>query len=207
MSDGGGAFFTNTTTRWLPDPRIAPLVSSIEERMAAFAAHIRPSNLREFVDPLMQRMIVDCFRDARAHEGVLWMLDEDQKDLLCALRLGKASSKLAGFALPVDAGVSGMVIAMQQPFCVNNLSQNRAAASVLEERMEVIICSRILVPFFIAEKLRGVVACYRTKTTLDAPEPPPFETEAVEEMSLLARLLGRLLDHKLLCAAVGIGED
>ncbi len=186
---------------------MAPLVPSIEERMAGFAAYIRASNFREFTDPLMQRFIVDCYRDAAAHEGVIWMLDTEQKNLLCAVQLGKASRNLVNFRMPVDAGISGMVLALQQPFCENNLSENRAAASMLEERMGVVICSRILVPFFIAEKMRGVVACYRTKTTLEEPDPPGFETDAVEEMSLLARLLGRLFDHKLLCAAVGISED
>jgi hypothetical protein len=207
MSHGESEFFTNTTMRWLPDPRVAPLVPAIEERVAQFAAFIRASNFREFLDPLMQRLIVDCYNDAGAHEGVIWMLDTEQKHLLCALQLGKASRKLANVRWPVDANISGMVLAMQQPFCENGLSQNREAASILEENMGVIICSRILVPFFIAEHMRGVVACYQTKPTLAAPEPPGFQTDAVEEMSLLARLLGRLLDHKLLCSAVGMEQD
>jgi hypothetical protein len=207
MPEDPSAFFTNTTMRWLPDPRVAPLVPAIEERVAQFAAFIRASNLREFLDPLMQRLIVDCFNDAGAHEGVIWMLDPEQKHLHSALQLGKASRNLKGIPWPVDANISGMVLAMQQPFCENNLAQNRAAASLLEEKMGVIICSRILVPFFIAERMRGVVACYRTKPTLDAPDPEGFETDAVEEMSLLARLLGRLLDHRLLCSAVGMEAE
>ncbi len=207
MPEEHSAFFTNTTMRWLPDPRVAPLVPAIEERVAQFAAFIRASNLREFLDPLMQRLIVDCFNDAGAHEGVIWMLDTEQKHLITALQLGKASRALKGIPWPVDANISGMVLSMQQPFCENNLSQNRAAASHLEEKMGVVICSRILVPFFIAERMRGVVACYRTKPTLDAPDPETFETDAVEEMSLLARLLGRLLDHKLLCSAVGMESE
>ena len=100
-----------------------------------------------------------------------------------------------------------MVLATQQPFCENNLAANRVAPSTLEERLGVIMCSRILVPFFIAGKVRGVVAAYQTKPTPDAPDPAGFGPDAVEEMSLLARLLGRLLDHKLLCAAIGLEED
>src|SRR5882757_6763418 len=207
MAHSENTFFTNTTMRWLPDPRVAPLVPAIEERIGQFAAFIRASNFREFLDPLMQRLIVDCFNDANAHEGIIWMLDTEQKHLLCSLQLGKASRNLRGVPWPVDANISGMVLSMQQPFCENNLSQNRAAASVLEENMGVIICSRILVPFFIADRMRGVVSCYKTKATLEAPDPEGFQTDAVEEMSLLARLLGRLLDHKLLCSAVGMEPD
>jgi hypothetical protein len=172
-----------------------------------FAAFIRAANFREFLDPLMQRLIVDCYNDAGAHEGVIWMLDTEQKHLLCALQLGKASRALKGVQWPVDANISGMVLSMQQPFCENNLSQNRAAASPLEETMGNVICSRILVPFFIADRMRGVVSCYKTKPNLEAPDPDGFQTDAVEEMSLLARLLGRLLDHKLLCSAVGMEPD
>jgi len=207
MAHGENDFFTNTTMRWLPDPRVAPLVPAIEERVGQFAAFIRAANFREFLDPLMQRLIVDCYNDAGAHEGVIWMLDTEQKHLLCALQLGKASRALKGVQWPVDANISGMVLSMQQPFCENNLSQNRAAASLLEEKMGIVICSRILVPFFIADRMRGVVACYRTKPNLEAPDPDGFQTDAVEEMSLLARLLTRLLDHKLLCSAVGMEPD
>jgi hypothetical protein len=100
-----------------------------------------------------------------------------------------------------------MVLATQQPFSEDNLGVNRAAAGTLEERMGVIVCSRALVPFFIAGMMRGLVAAYRTKPVPDAPEPAGFSADAVEELSLLARLLGRLMDHKLLCAAIGLEED
>ena len=53
----------------------------------------------------------------------------------------------------------------------------------------------------------GIVAAYKTKPSLDAPEPAGFEPDALEEISLLARLLSKLLDHKLLCAAIGLEED
>lgn len=193
--------------RWLPDQRVAPYAASIEERVGHFAASIRAVTFTEFLDPLMKRLIVDCYSDSASHEGVIWLLDRDQKNLLCACQVGPASRKLNRFVLPLDSGVSGMVLATQQQFCENNLSANRAAASVLEEKMGVIVCSRVLVPFFIAGVLRGIAAAYKTKPALDAPEPAGFEPDAVEEISLLARLLSKLLDHKLLCAAIGLEED
>ncbi len=196
-----------TTMRWLPDPRVAPHAQAIEERVGNFAAHIRPATFTEFLDPLMARLIKDCLRDAGAHEGVFWLADREQKNLLCAYQHGPYSDRLNNFKVPVDTGVSGMILATQQPFCENNLSQNRAAASQLEERLGVIVCCRVLVPFFIAGKMRGVLAAYQFKPSLDAPEPPGFTPEAVEELNLLSRLLGRLLDHKLLCAAIGLEED
>jgi len=207
MSQEQGEFTTNTTMRWLPDPRVAPLAPAIEERANHFASLIRAMNFGEFVDPLMRRMMEDCFRDARAHEGVVWFLDEEKKNLLCAWQTGAHSERLMSFRLPLDSGISGMVLAMQQPFCENNLALNRPAASKLEEKLGVIVCSRVLVPFFIAGRLRGIVAAYQTKTDLDAPEPRGFEPDAVEEISLLARLLTRLFDYKLLCAATGVDED
>lgn len=198
----------NTTSmRWLPDPRVAPHAQAIEERVGNFASHIRPATFTEFLDPLMIRLAADCFRDAGAHEGVFWLADKEQKNLLCGYQQGPHSDRLNNFKVPVDSGLSGMILATQQPFCENNLSQNRAAASTLEERLGVIVCSRVLVPFFIAGKMRGVLAAYQFKPTLDSPEPPGFTPEAVEELNLLSRLFGRLLDHKLLCAAIGLEED
>jgi hypothetical protein len=198
----------NTTAmRWLPDPRVAPHAKAIEERVGMFAGHIRAATFVEFVDPLMRRLITDCLDDANADEGVVWLLDREGKNLFCAFQVGKHSARLNNFRIPVEAGVAGMVLSTQQPFCENNLGVNRAAAGTLEERMGVIVCSRALVPFFIAGKMRGLVAGYRTKPALDSPEPTGFAAEAVEELNLLSRLLGRLLDHKLLCAAIGLEED
>lgn len=198
----------NTTSmRWLPDPRVALHAQAIEERVGKFAANIRAATFTEFLDPLMRRLIGDCLRDAAAHEGVVWLLDREGKTLFCAYQLGPHSSKLNNLRFPVEAGVAGMVLVTQQPFCEDNLGVNRAAAGVLEERMGVVVCSRALVPFFIAGKMRGLVAAYRTKATPDAPEPAGFSADAVEQLNLLSRLLGRLMDHKLLCAAIGLEED
>lgn len=198
----------NTTSmRWLPDPRVAPHAAAIEERVGKFAGNIRAATFAEFLDPLMRRLIADCLRDAEAHEGVVWLLDRDGKNIFCAYQTGAHSSKLNNIRVPVETGVAGMVLVTQQPFCENNLGVNRAAASTIEERMGVIVCARALVPFFIAGKMRGLVAAYRTKATPELPEPAGFNADAVEELNLLARLLGRLMDHKLLCAAIGLEED
>ena len=193
--------------RWLPEPRVAPLAAAIEDRVDQFAALIRASNFAEFLDPLMKRMIIDCCRDAGAHEGVIWFLDAERQNLLCAWQVGPQSERLNRFKLPLDSTISGMVIAMQQPFCENHLGQNRAAASRLDEQLKAVVCGRILVPFMIAGKMRGIVAAYQTKPTEEAPEPSGFDAFAVEEISLLSRLLGRLMEHKLLCAATGVSED
>jgi hypothetical protein len=193
--------------RWLPEPRVAGLAPAIEERISHFASLIRAANFVEFLDPLMTRMLAGSFRDAGAHEGMLWLLDSEKKHLDTAWQIGPQSARLLNLRLPLDSGVAGMVLAMQQPFCENNLGQNRAAASLLDEKLGVIVCSRVLVPFFLAGRMRGLVACYQTKPTEDAPDPPGFDPDAVEEMTLVARLLSRLMDHKLLCAATGVEED
>lgn len=198
----------NTTSmRWLPDPRVAPHAKAIEERVGKFAGHIRAATFQEFLDPLMKRLIADCLHDAGANEGVVWLMDREGKNLFCAYQTGPHSSRLNNIRVPVEAGVAGMVLVTQQPFSESNLGVNRAAASTLEERMGVIVSARALVPLFIAGVMRGLVAAYRTKAKADAPEPTGFSTDAVEELNLLARLLGRLLDHKLLCAAIGLEED
>ncbi len=206
-SDFDLGFGNNTSMRWMPDPRVAPHAKAIEERVSMFAGHIRAATFAEFLDPLMKRTMTDCLRDAEANEGVVWLLDREGKNLTCAYQIGPHSSRLNNIRVPVESGVSGMVLVTQQTFSENNLGINRAAASAVEERMGVIVSSRILVPFFIAGQIRGVVAGYRTKANIDANEPPGFSADDVEELNLLSRLLGRLLDHKLLCSAIGLEED
>jgi GAF domain-containing protein len=196
-----------TSMRWLPDPRVAPHAKEIEERVGKFASQIRPATFAEYLDPLARRLISDALRDAKAHEGVVWLLDREGKNLLCAYQAGPHSSRLNNIRVPVEAGVAGMVLVTQQPFSESNLGVNRAAASTLEDRMGVIVCSRALVPLVIAGVMRGLVAAYRTKPKPDAAEPAGFTPEAVEALNLLSRILGRLMDHKLLCAAIGLEED
>lgn len=208
MSSDFDLGFGNTTSmRWMPDPRVAPHAKAIEERVGMFAGHIRAATFAEFLDPLMKRMIADFLRDAHANEGVVWLLDREGKNLTCAYQMGPHSSRLNNIRVPVESGVAGMVLATQQPFSENNLGINRDAASAIEERMGVLVCSRTLIPFFIAGKIRGLVAGYRTKPNADAAEPAGFNADDVEELNLLSRLLGRLLDHKLLCSAIGLEED
>lgn len=207
MSSAYGDFSTTTTMRWLPEPRVVPLVPAIEERVAQFGGLIRAANLQEFLDPLMTRLIHDGFCDAGAHEGVIWLLDTSGRNLLCAHQEGPASSRLLNFRMSLESGVASMVMATQQPFCENDLAANPSGASKLDDAMGVIVCSRILAPFFISGQMRGLIACYRTKTSRETDDPPGFEPDAMEEVTLLSRLLSRLLDHKLLCAAIGIEES
>src|SRR6188472_2506636 len=106
MSSAEGFYSNTTRMRWLPDPRVAPHAASIEERMAQFSAGIRAANFMEFLDPLLQRLIADCFRDARADEGVVWMLDAEGSHLLCACQVGEVSSRLLDYRLPLDTGLA-----------------------------------------------------------------------------------------------------
>ena len=117
MASSEGLYSNTTRMRLLPDPRVAPHAAAIEERVALFSGNIRAANFMEFLDPLMQRLIADCFRDARVHEGVIWMLDEEGTHLLCACQVGSASSRLLNFRHPLDTGLASMVLATQQPFC------------------------------------------------------------------------------------------
>ncbi len=189
----------------LPDPRLTSVAPLLEERLEMTGRHVAAANFPSLLDSLMKRMLADAFEDAKAHEGLVWLLEPGGKELTVAWQTGPGTRGWPGTRMPAG-GLHGLVLASQQPHCANQLYLNPQHDRELDRRLGGVLCAEIIVPFYIARQLKGVVAALQTKPDDTAPDPPGFDPEALEEIELLSTSLGRLLDYRLLCLALGVEE-
>ena len=190
----------------LPDPRFKGIAPHLEEWIDTTGRHITAANFASLLDPLMRRMLADAFEDARAHEGLIWLLEPDGSQLTVAWQTGAATTAAPGTSVPAGAGLHGLVLASQQPHCANSLCTDPNHDHQLDAMLGGVICSEVIVPFYIARQLKGVVTALQLKPSLESPDPDGFDPESLEEIELLATSLGRLLDYRLLCQALDIEE-
>lgn len=205
MSDPTPSLATARLTL-LPDPRLTAVAPLLEERLELSGRHVNADNFASLLDPLMTRMMMDAFGDAHAHEGLVWLLGPDGRELTLAWQTGPGTRDWPGTRLPAGSGLHGLVLASQQPHCANQLYLNPRHDRELDRRLGGVLCAEVIVPFYIARQLKGVVVALQTKPAAEAPDPSGFDPEALEEIELLATSLGRLLDYRLLCLALGVEE-
>ena len=190
----------------LPDSRFAPMAPVLMERVESFGAKLTAENFTGFLDALMGRMMVDAFRDSYAGCGGVWMVDAARERLIPAHILGATGMGLWDWRPAVTEGLAGMVWATQQPFCGNEIQRNARHDRSLDAALQATVHSLILVPFYIARQIRGLVVAVQAQRP-GGPAPHSFSPESLEEMDLLATCLGRLIDYRLICAATGYEED
>jgi GAF domain len=200
------AVFHHPRLTFFPDPRVAELTAILEDRLLAAARQVTAERFASMLDPLFERMIVDAFGDTEAHEGIIMLLEKDETELAVAYQVGPASGPWLGARVPAGAGLRGMVLASQQPFCGNDLYNNPQHDRTLDERIGLVLCATVIVPFYFGRQLRGLIAAMQYKPADSAPDPKGFSPESLEKIELLSTGLGRLLDYRLFCAALGMEE-
>ena len=136
----------------------------------------------------------------------VFVVGPDGRELTLAWQTGPGTRDWPGTRLPAGSGLHGLVLASQQPHCANQLYLNPRHDRELDRRLGGVLCAEVIVPFYIARQLKGVVVALQTKPAADSPDPSGFDPEALEEIELLATSLGRLLDYRLLCLALGVDE-
>src|SRR5436190_17252403 len=96
----------------LPDPQFSSVAPLLEQRLEMTGRHIAAGNLGSLLDSLMRRMLDDAFEDAKAHEGLVWLLEPDARELTVAWQTGAATRNWTGtMHLPAGTGLQGLVLA------------------------------------------------------------------------------------------------
>jgi hypothetical protein len=196
--------FVSQRLTLLPDPRLSAATSIVEERLESAGRQVTGENFASLVDSLMERTIADAFADARAHVGLILVLGPDGSELTVSWQTGGAGAGLRGQRLPAGKGRRGLVLASQQAFCGNQEGTDPLQDRSLEAEMGAVVSAEIIVPFYFARQLKGLVVALQMKPHKDAPDPEGFSRENLEEVELLSTSLGRLLDHHFICCALGL---
>jgi hypothetical protein len=201
-----GSVFHHTRLTFFPDPRVTELAAILQDRLLAAARQVTAQRFASILDPLLVRMIADAFDDTKAHEGVIMLLGSDEKEFTVAHQVGPASGAWLGSRIAAGTGLRGMVLASQQPFCGNALYNNPQHDRTLDEKIGLVLCATVIVPFYFGRQLRGLIEAMQLKPDGSAPDPEGFSPKSLEEIELLSTNLGRLLDYRLFCAALGMEE-
>jgi uncharacterized protein (UPF0264 family) len=99
----------------LPDERLAPLLPSLQECLAAAAGSITPENFVSMLDDTMRRVLHLAFRQAGADDGTVWLVDEAKE-----LRMSTAlSGALRMSDLDVLTRINPDIVGVRGAVCTN----------------------------------------------------------------------------------------
>lgn len=148
-------------------------------------------NLPAFIDAC-ERELRPTFAAVAADEGTLWLLDEAGGALVPAWNSGPKASVMVGaenFRQPLTAGLISLACVTEQALCENDVYQNTQQDPTLDQRLGVLTCAMIAVPFREKGEIKGVVSCVRLKARADAPNPPPFTLHDVAQVTAATEAL------------------
>lgn len=187
----------------LPSPEFEKLSPLLSERVMRTADSLGLANFGEFLDPTMRNLLERAFQNAGSHEGAVWLVDAERKNLVICHAWGTRADQVMGFAQPLTSGIVSMVLATEQAFCENKVYTNRAQAKALDQKLGMLTCSMIAAPLMFAKGLRGVVSCIKAKQSAEEPDPPDFAPHALGEMQFVAHVLGKLIEFELVSVITG----
>ncbi len=191
----------------LTDDRLDVLRPLIDARVKAAAELVGEGPFEEFFDHTMRAQLVEALSAAQAHEGTVWLLDRTRSVLVPRFNSGpKAAEFVSSFSQSLRSGMISMVVATEQPICENEVHRNRQQDKTLDEKLQLVTCAMLAVPFYFAGELRGVISAVQLKARADAPKPPGFTVANLGTLQLAASVLSRMLDHQLMSLVLGREE-
>lgn len=192
----------------LPEEQLAPLRPAVEARLREAVKQICQEGFESFLDLGSQVLLAKTFDHVGAHEGTLWLIDENATALVPRFNTGERATEFVGnFRQPLQSGLISYVVHSEQPICENDVYRGGRYDKTLDDRLRLLTCAMIAVPFIFGGEVRGVVSCVQLKAASDEkPDPPGFSGEHLREIQLVADAVGRLLEGKLLRLCLGL-ED
>ena len=189
----------------LPDERLAALRPLLDARVREAAELVSDEGFGEIFDNAMREVLTEALARAGAHEGSVWLLNEARRCLIPRFNNGpNAKNFIGNFEQPLDAGMISAVFATCQPLCENSVRRDPRQDKRLDTQLGVQTLAMIAVPLHFAGELRGVISAVQlSPATPDAPEPPGFSLEDLNEIRSATLILSRLLEYRLLTLVLG----
>lgn len=208
----------------LQDPEISVLAGRLRDHSAA----LWEKSLREAPGALMEGvatgLLTRALRGVGADEGSVWLAGDGGQFLLPVWNNGPDAEKFIGsFRLPASAGITGWVFTGGMATCESEVCFNQKQNRELDLQLGVLTWAMLAAPLRVAGETRGVLTAVRLirlaelspltaapRSDEDFPEgfvpPSSFSINDLAVMESTARILSRLLDHRLQCWALGIEE-
>lgn len=187
------------------DPEFSVLRGRIEDRLRHWADGLDAEAFAELLDPMMRRLLQGAFHWVGAGEGTVWLAAPEDRHLVAAHNTGPDADRLIGFRQPLNQGIISLVFANEQSYCENEIAARSAHDSTLDKKLGRRTGAMLAVPFYFAFQLRGVISCVQFEEESAGPAPG-FQSRHVEEITITARLVERLINSRLIAAILGL-ED
>ena len=196
---------------FLPDARLVPMRSALQEYLAKVGSAIVPSNFVSICDATLLKLLNDSFERISADEGSIWLFDEAKENLIVAYNTGPNAQEIIGFKQPLNRGIVSLVVATEQAFVENQVYKNAKHSATLDQKLRNTTYAMIALPLYFLNQVRGVISCVQLLDVLvekgqatPAKETPPgFSPRDLATMQTTAAVIRDLIDYRLLAIAVG----
>ena len=158
------------------------------------AAPVAPTNLL--------RMIVQVAADViSARAGSLFLIDNEQQDLVFAVAIGPKAQEVEQFRVPLGHGVAGIVALTGQAMAVSDVQSDPRHASDISQSVGYLPQSLLCVPLFYGDEIIGVLEL------LDKEGDATFGPSDIDHLGLFAELAAVAIEqsraHQNLASMLG----
>jgi GAF domain-containing protein len=142
----------------------------------------------------------------RARAASIFLLDEEQDELVFEAITGEGSDSLVGTRFPSSTGIAGWVLVTRQPLVLEDVGQDPRFAKDVAQATGYVPKGLMAVPLLYQERALGVLE------VLDRPARPGTALEEVELLGLFAGQAAIALDllqaaRRARAALEGSGEE
>jgi len=196
---------------FIAQQRFLELRPALQEQLRKMAGAITPANFSDLCDPQITRLIERTFASVQATEGSIWLVDAVRENLVIAYNNGPNAKKVVGFRQPLSKGLVSLTFANEQALVENEVYKNADHDHELNQRLQQTTYAMIVVPFYFADQLRGVITCVQLIDVFIAPgqvmpvgsTPLGFNRKDLLAIQDGALILRDLVDLRLLHEALG----
>lgn len=192
--------------KFLSTPEFNQFGADVESHIESWIQSSHPSDIAGLLDDMCLAVFSRIFEMVGGSEGTLWLSNSDESKLVAVFNSGPHSDDIVGFEQPIGSGIISMVYSQQQPYCENEISAETGHDDTLDKQIHTFTRAMLVVPFYFAFGLRGVLSCVQLKEE-GLPEPSGFQSSDVELMVRGGNNVERLLNGKILSVVLGFDED
>ena len=197
---------TGTCAKLLRKPELAKLGVDLEEHLENWIKSSSAADLFRVFDDGCMALLREAFLKIGGCEGTVWLVDEEELNLVAVYNSGNDASTLVGFEQPVGSGIISMVFAQQQPYCENDIGTSHGHDDTLDTKISKHTTAMIAVPFYFARGIRGVVSCVQLQEIDTVNAKQGFSSNDVTELVKVTNLAERLINETLQSLALGIND-
>jgi len=140
-------------------------------------------------DAVLRRLLDEAVAKVCAAEGSILLLSEDGTSLRFVVSTSRVADKLRGLAQPLNKGITGLSVSLQQPMIVNHTAESSAFDPSVDAETGLKTESIMVVPLVTPEQEFGAL------TAINSTAISGFGTHDLERYSEFAEQIARRLSN------------